>query len=476
MTTPREACGVVGVYNIENAAEIAYYCLHALQHRGQESAGIVVSDGHDVRSRKGMGLLSNVFSSEDLLRLPGRLGVGHVRYSTTGSSKPQNTQPLVLDYSEGLIAVAHNGNLTNAKRLRDEYEAYGSIFQTSTDSEVVVHLMARPEHVARPDNLAHCLGEHLSGAYSFVFMTHERLIAVRDPQGFRPLCLGRLDEGYIVASESVAFDQVGAEFVREIEPGEMITIDEKGLASTCIVPPERIRPAHCVFCHVYFARPDSVIFGDSVHQVRVNLGRNLAREHPVEADVVVPIPDGGNSSALGYSLESGIPLDWGLIRNHYVGRTFLNPLQSGRSRAVHLKHNVVKDVVRGKRVVLVDDSVVRGTTTRRLVQAVRNAGAAEVHLRIPCPPHRFPCYYGVDFSTRGELIASTHSLEEIESVLNADSVRYISIKGLLDATSIDQDHFCTACFSGEYPLESSDAMEDKYRLEERGGAYTEEMA
>ncbi|MHC4871237.1 MAG: amidophosphoribosyltransferase [Planctomycetota bacterium] len=466
MDKPREECGIVGVYNIKDAAEVSYLCLHALQHRGQESAGIVVSDGKNVRSRKGMGLLSNIFADYDLGKLEGHNATGHVRYSTTGASKPQNTQPLVLDYSEGLIVVAHNGNLTNAKNLRDEYEAYGSIFQTSTDSEVVVHLMAKPGHIAKPNNIAHCLGNHIQGAYSFVFMTKNKMIAVRDPNGFRPLALGRLDTGYIVASETVAFDQVGAEFIREIEPGEMLTFDESGIKSEYIVSEEKIKPSYCIFEHVYFARPDSFIYGDTVHSVRKNLGRNLAREHPVDADVVIPIPDGGISSALGFSEASKIPFDFGFIRNHYVGRTFLNPVQEGRSRAVHLKHNIIKEVVKDKKVVLVDDSLVRGTTMKRLVQAAKAGGAKEVHLRIPCPPHKHPCFYGVDFATRGELMAANHNIREMENMLEIDSLRYISVDGLLASTSQPDSHYCTACFTGCYPIENPDEMDNKYRMEQ----------
>ncbi|MFW5856551.1 MAG: amidophosphoribosyltransferase [Planctomycetota bacterium] len=474
---PREACGIVGVYNVPEAAAMTYLGLHALQHRGQESAGIVTSDGRNIRSRKGMGLLSGIFSTEDIRRLPGHAGIGHVRYSTAGGSKPQNTQPLVMEYSEGLIAIAHNGNLTNAKQIRDEYEAYGSIFQTSTDSEVVVHLMAKPTHVAKRNNIGHCLGSHIKGAYSFLFMTRTKLMAARDPQGFRPLCLGRKGEGYILASETCAFDQMGARFEREVEPGEFVIIDEQGLRSESFVPEDLIRPAHCIFEHVYFARPDSTIFGDNVHLVRKRLGVNLAREHPADADVVVPVPDGGNSAAIGYAQASGIPLDRGLIRNHYVGRTFLNPVQSGRDRAVHLKHNVVKDVVRGKRVVLVDDSLVRGTTMKRLVRAVRDGGASEVHLRISCPPNAYPCYYGVDFPTRGELIAANSSREEIERALQVESLRYISIEGLLDATSGPSGNYCTACFSGKYPLPASEELGNKMRMEAEGeGLVLEETA
>ncbi len=472
MDKPKEECGVVGVYNVNKASEVAYLCMHALQHRGQESAGIVVSDGENITSKKGMGLLSNAFANFDLTKLKGKIATGHVRYSTTGASKPQNTQPLVLDYSEGLVAVAHNGNLTNAKGLRDEYEAHGSIFQTSTDSEVVVHVMAKPGHVAKPNNIGHCLGHHIKGAFSFIFMFKNKMIAVRDPNGFRPLSLGKLDTGYVVASETVAFDQIGAEFIREIEPGEMLTFTESGIKSEFIIDEDKIRPSYCIFEHVYFARPDSFIFGDTVHEVRKNLGKNLAREHPIDADVVIPIPDGGISAAIGFAQAANIPLDFGFIRNHYVGRTFLNPVQAGRSKEVHLKHNVIKNVVRDKKVILVDDSLVRGTTMKRLVQAVKNAGAKEVHLRIPCPPHKYPCYYGVDFATKGELMAANHSIEEMEHILKIDSLRYISIEGLLNSTSQPNNHYCTACFTGCYPLENPDEMTNKYRMEQ-GSLLTE---
>ncbi|MFH0910548.1 MAG: amidophosphoribosyltransferase [Planctomycetota bacterium] len=469
-----ESCGVVGAYNVPNAAEAVYLGLHALQHRGQESAGIVVSDGRNVRSRKGMGLLAAVFSAVDLQHLTGHIGAGHVRYSTTGSSKPQNTQPLVMDYAGGLIAVAHNGNLVNAQELRRSCEGRGSIFQTSTDSEIIVHLLAQPDHMARKDNLAHCLGEHLRGAYSFVFLAHRQILAARDPQGFRPLSLGTLGGGYVVASETCAFDQMGAEFLREIEPGELLTIDENGLQSERIVPKSEVRPAHCIFEHIYFARPDSVLFGDSVHLVRKRLGIHLAREHPADADLVAPIPDSGNSAAIGYALESGLPLDRGLIRNHYIGRTFLNPVPAERRRAAQLKHNVVKDVVRGKRIVLVDDSLIRGTTLRALVQFLQHAGAREVHLRISCPPNRFPCLFGVDFPTREELIAATHTREEIESLLRVRSLCYLSVEGMLSSVTPPADHFCTACFDNRYPIEPVDTMADKYRMERRGAQLEEE--
>lgn len=460
-------CGIAGVYGIQDASSVVWLALHALQHRGQESAGIVAGDGKNMRSFKGMGLLSNAIPTAELGRLPGHVSIGHVRYSTTGASKPQNIQPLVVDYSEGLIALAHNGNLTNARTLRDEYEAWGSIFQTSTDSEVLVHLMAKPSHVAKKNNIGHCLN-HINGAYCFIFMREDVLIAARDPQGFRPLCLGRLDNGYIIASESVAFDLVGATFIREVEPGEMLTIDRNGVRSEKFAPPEKIKPAHCVFEHIYFARPDSNIFGENVHQLRYRLGESLAKESPVEADFVSAIPDSGYSAAMGYCRTSGLPMDRAFIRNHYVGRTFLAPVQKQRIRAVSMKHNVVRDVVRGKRIILIDDSLIRGTTTTNMVRALREAGAAEIHLRISCPPNIFPCFYGIDFPTREELLAANHTIQEMEILLGVDSLRYLSLEGMLAAAKLPGDRFCTACFTGNYPVRVVDQMDNKYSLDHPG--------
>ena len=391
---PQLPAVLFGVYNVPGAAAKTYLGLFALQHRGQESAGIVVSDGKKIDSRKGMGLVTEVFSKRDLDALEGHIAVGHVRYSTTGSSRPQNIQPLVVDYSNGLVAVAHNGNLVNARTLRDEYEAYGSIFQTSTDSEIIVHLMARPENVGRKDQLAHSLNL-IKGAYSFLFMTRDKLIGARDPQGFRPLILGRMQaegnlgsigEGYVLCSETCALDQVGAEFVREIEPGEIVTIDAEGLHSSIFADKEEIKPAHCIFEHVYFARPDSMIFGDDVHKVRIRLGEKLAEEHPAKADVVFAVPDSGNAGAIGYARKSGIPLDMGFIRNHYVGRSFIKPNQDERENVVAMKFNVVRSAVRGKRVVVVEDSLIRGTTAasesqaKNFAQGRRDRGPSADHL------------------------------------------------------------------------------------------------
>ncbi len=468
-TECKHFCGVAGVYGIQDAASITWLMLHALQHRGQESAGIVASDGVKIRSHKSMGLLAQAVPTSKLNNLPGHVSIGHVRYSTTGSSKPQNIHPLVVEYSDGLIALAHNGNLVNARTLRDEYEAYGSIFQTSTDSEVLVHLLAKPSHLHKKNSLGHCLN-HIKGAYCFVFLKEDELIAARDPQGFRPLCLGSLDTGYVVASESVAFDLIGAKFIRSIEPGEMITINKHGIKSEFFAPKEEIKPAHCIFEHIYFARPDSFIFGDNVHQVRYRLGERMAEEHPAEADIVAAIPDSGYSAAMGYAKKAGLPMDRAFIRNHYVGRTFLDPVQKQRVKSVNMKHNVVKEVVKGKRVILIDDSLIRGTTTTNLVRTVKQAGAKEVHLRISCPPNIYPCFYGIDFPTRRELLAANHTIKEMEEMLDVDSLRYISLEGMLDCVTYDNDRFCCACFDGNYPVKVIDQMEDKFSMDLLEGA------
>ena len=471
--TVGHSCGLFGVYNAPDAAAKTFLGLFSLQHRGQESAGVAVSDGKQIRSKKGMGLVTEVFHERDLAELPGHMAIGHVRYSTTGSSRITNVQPLIIDYSHGLIAVAHNGNLVNARTLRDEYEAYGSIFQTSTDSEIIVHLMARPEHAGREDYVGHCLNL-IKGAYSFLFMTKDRLIAARDPQGFRPLVLGRLvapgqlgtiGEGYAVASETCALDQVGARFDREIEPGEVVTIDAHGVRSSRFVPAAEVKPSHCMFEHVYFARPDSMIFGDNVHDVRIRLGEQLASEHPVKADVVFAVPDSGNTAAIGFARKSGIPLDTGFIRNHYVGRSFIKPQQIERETVVDMKFNVVRSVVAGKRVVVVEDSLVRGTTFRKQARILREAGAKEIHLRISCPPIRHPCYYGIDFPNREQLIAANKSVEEIRQYLEVNSLGFLSVEGLQAAVSRPKLHFCNACWTGKYPVPPVDAM-DKFGMEQ----------
>lgn len=474
-------CGLFGIYNAPDAAARAFLGLFALQHRGQESAGIAVSDGKQVRFKKAMGLVSEVIQTSDIQDLPGHIAIAHVRYSTTGASRSANIQPLVIEYSRGPIAVAHNGNLVNARTLHDEYEAYGSIFQTTTDSEIVVHLLARPEHSSRADGIAQSLRQ-LKGAFSFLFMTRNSLIGARDPQGFRPLVLGRIvapgqlgtiGEGHVLASETCALDMVGAEFVREIEPGEIVTINSSGVHSSRFVPKVDIRPAHCLFEHVYFARPDSTIFGDNVHQVRVRLGEQLAREYPVEADVVISVPDSGRSAALGYSRQSGIPYDMGFIRSHYVGRSFIKPQQIERERVVGLKFNVIKPVVQGKRVVVVEDSLIRGTTFRRMARLLRAAGVKEIHLRITCPPTKHPCYYGIDFPDRDQLVAARLDLEGIRTYIGVDTLGYLSIKGLLSSVSLPITHYCTACWSGSYPVPPVDKM-DKMGMEGGGSGEVKE--
>ncbi|MGH7143948.1 MAG: amidophosphoribosyltransferase [Planctomycetota bacterium] len=461
----RHHCGVFGVYGCPNAAYLTYLGLYALQHRGEESAGIVVSDGQTMNSKKSLGLISEIFKHEDFERLKGKLAIGHTRYSTTGSNRIVNIQPLVVSYTKGLFALGHNGNLVNARQLRANCEGRGSIFQTSTDSEVIVHLMAQPEFASQGDNLQRVLRQ-LKGAFSLVMMTLDKLIGVRDPNGFRPLSLGKLNGGYILSSETCAFDLIGATFVRDIKPGEMVTISAQGVESEMIVDERYVRPSSCVFEHVYFARPDSRLFGDNVHMARVTMGRRLAREHPAEADVVIPVPDGGVSAAIGYARESGIPFDMGLIRNHYVGRTFIKPIQSQRSSSADIKLNAVRDVVQGKRVVVVDDSMIRGTTLFKRAALLHSVGAKEIHVRICCPPHRHPCYYGIDFPTKTELIANNKNLEEIRDYLNVASVGYLSVEGMLSALQGNSpEHYCTACFTGEYPTEIVDNMQNKLALE-----------
>ena len=463
---PRENCGIVGIFGVEKAAQAAYLALYALQHRGQESAGIVASDGRGIQSKKGLGLLSEAIRPEELSELPGHIAIGHVRYSTTGARRVQNIQPLVIEYSGGIVAIGHNGNLTNARALRRLYEGRGSIFQTSTDSEVFLHLMADPEHLHAKDPLLASLA-HVRGAYSLVLLTTRGVEAVRDPMGFRPLSLGRLGEGYVVASESCALDLLGAELVRDVEAGEALTLDDNGLRSRRFGP--RGRLARCVFEHIYFARPDSILFGETVHKVRVRLGERLAQDRPADAEVVVPVPDSGNSAAMGYAHRSGIPLDVGFVRNHYVGRTFITPGHDLRTSSVRIKLNVVRDVVRGKRVVVVDDSIVRGTTSRARMASLREAGAREVHLRISAPPIRCPCYYGIDFQHADELIAADHSVEEICRFVGVDSLGYQTVEGLLSAVPGGGDGYCCACFTGCYPVEAEEGM-DKHSLErQRGG-------
>ncbi len=459
---PHESCGLFGVFNVPDAAHVIYRGLFALQHRGQEGAGIAVSDGQRIRSHKGMGLLGTVFSERTLADLPGGSGIGHVRYSTTGSSKPQNVQPLIAECADGIWGVAHNGNLTNAKSLRAAYQDAGAIFQTSTDSEVLVHLLADPMFRSRPRRVERALSE-LQGAFSFLLMTADRVMAARDPHGFRPLSIGRLGHGLVFASETCALEPCGADHVRDLLPGELVTVDGGGIRSSTICEPVQGGLGQCVFELIYFARPDSMVFGQGIHEFRMRLGRLLAQESPVAADIVIPVPDSGNSAALGFAQQSGIPLDYGYMRNHYIGRTFMMPESAERNGSVDLKLSVVQAVVRGRRVVVVDDSIVRGTTARRRVTALRDAGAREVHMRISCPPIRHPCFFGIDFPTRRELVAARHELQEIGRFIGADSIAYLSLEGLRSMVERRED-FCFGCFSGRYPVEIREGQ-TKFELE-----------
>ena len=450
----KEKCGLFGIYGDPNAVEKTYLGLHSLQHRGQESAGIASSDGQEIQCYTGMGTVRRVFrtGSNVLKTLANPIAIGHVRYSTTGGSKSTNCQPLLLEYSRGQVAVAHNGNLINAMLLRDEYEAYGSIFKSTSDTEIITHLLAKPTHASKPDPLAHVLN-HLQGAYSLVFLFADRIEAARDPYGIRPLCIGQTGQGaYVVASETCAFDSIGAEFVREVEPGEIVRLDKNGLSSRFFVTPGSVTPAHCIFEHVYFAKQNSTIFGENVHEFRKKLGRRLAIEHPIDADVVIPVPDSGTSAAVGFAEKSRIPFDMGMVRSHYIGRTFISPDQKQRELEVNLKLQVIKQVVADKRVVVVDDSIVRGTTTRGKIRAIRQAGAKEIHMRVSCPPLRFPCFYGIDFPTKEELLANNRDLDQIRDFLEVDSIGYMSIEGLLSCAILPADHYCTACWTGQYRI------------------------
>jgi amidophosphoribosyltransferase len=465
-TYPKHYCGVFGVFGHPNAAELAYYGLYALQHRGQESAGIVTSDGKIFRAHRGMGLVSQIFNGEILHGLVGNIGVGHTRYSTTGSSQLKNAQPLTVDCARGQIAIAHNGNLTNAARLRDELEARGSIFQTTVDSEIILHLLAQPDANGSKNPFVHSLRK-LEGAYSLVMMTEKALIGARDPFGFRPLSIGKLGDAWVLASETCAFDLIHAKFIRDVEPGEIVIINEQGLQSIQAFP-EQQRRAFCIFEYVYFARPDSTISNRNVYKVRVEMGRQLAREFPIPADVVVPVPDSGNCAALGYSLESGIPFEMAFVRNHYVGRSFLQPSQLIRDFNVRVKLNLIGELVKGKRVIVVDDSIVRGTTCKTRVNNLKEAGAKEVHVLVSCPPHMNPCVYGIDFPDRSKLMAANHSLEEIQKYLNADSLHYLSQDGMVAATGLPRNSFCMACYDGDYPVPFDPAV-DKHIIERRSG-------
>jgi amidophosphoribosyltransferase len=445
----KDECGVFGIFGHPEAASLTSLGLYALQHRGQESAGIACGDGERMRLFRGMGQVADVFKEETLQNLPGHLAIGHTRYSTAGESKIENAQPFLIDCAHGQIAVAHNGNLVNARELRDELVRAGSIFQTTSDTEVVLHLYARSKAPSVEEALVESIRQ-VSGAFSMVLLTKNRLIAARDPHGFRPLALGKLGDAWIVCSETCALDLIGATYLRDVDPGELLIVSDGGLRSIKPYPPSQL--AHCVFEHVYFARPDSYVFGRSVNEVRTELGRALAAETPVDADVVVPIPDSGVCAAIGYGEKSGLPVRFGLIRNHYVGRTFIQPQQSIRDFAVKVKLNPVRSILEGKRVILVDDSIVRGTTSRKLVRLVKAAGAREVHVRVSCPPTVSPCFYGVDTPSRKDLIGATHTIDEIRKYVEADSLAYLSLAGLRQAVGDSQNAYCTSCYTGIYPV------------------------
>ena len=448
---PRHECGICGVFGHGDAAKLVYFGLYALQHRGQESAGIAAGNGQGIVLRKAMGLVPDVFSEQTLQQLPGHLASGHVRYSTTGASSPGNVQPFMIRHRGMELTIAHNGNLVNSMTLHKRLEAEGAIFQTSMDSEIVLHLLAR-ELVRHPlpEAIARALGQ-VRGAYSLLLMAKDSLMAVRDPGGFHPLCLGMLDNGaYVVASETCALDLIEARYLREIEPGELLIINREGLQSLHPWPPAR--RSFCIFEHVYFARPDSNVFGLNVYAARKRMGAMLAREAKIDADIVMPFPDSGNYAALGYAQASGIPLEFGMIRNHYVGRTFIQPSQSMRDFSVRVKLNPVRELLAGKRVIIVEDSIVRGTTGRSRVQSLRRAGAKEIHMVVSCPPTRYGCFYGVDFPSPKKLVASGNTIEGIRDYLGLDSLHYLSLEGLVEATGLPKEHFCLACFNNEYPV------------------------
>jgi amidophosphoribosyltransferase len=463
-------CGLFGVWDLPHAAQRTYLGLFALQHRGQEAAGIVTTDGRRLYEHRGQGLVADVFGGGVLDRLPGRSAVGHTRYSTTGSSSLANAQPFVAVYSRGELAIAHNGNLVNARALRQELEATGAIFRTTMDTEIIAHLMARPGPADLREEVLSALKE-LRGAFSLVMLTPQALIGVRDPKGWRPLVLGELDGRSVLASETCALDMVGARLIREMEPGEAVFIDGEGMEACRLSAREQVTPTYCMFEHVYFARPDSQQFGDSVYEVRCRLGEALARDYPVDGDVVIGVPDGGTFAAGAYARARGLPVEQGIIRSHYIGRTFIEPSPTTRTASVQLKMSVVREAVAGRRVIVVEDSLVRGTTSMREMHALRQAGAREVHFLITCPPHRYPCYFGIDFPTSEELIAHDRTTEEVAALLGVDSLYYQSLEALLAAGSQPADHYCTACWTGKYPVPIEEPVE-KFAFEATPGADT----
>ncbi|HUN80379.1 MAG TPA: amidophosphoribosyltransferase [Phycisphaerae bacterium] len=455
----RDHCGLFGVFGHADAAELTYLGMYAQQHRGQESAGICAARNGIIERYAALGLVTHVFTPERVASLKGTHAIGHVRYSTTGSCSDANCQPLLVQCMTGQVAVAHNGNLTNAAELRRRREAEGAIFQTTSDTEVILHLLANPHYAEQPDPLAAVLRD-LEGAYCLLFIFPDRIEAARDPHGLRPLCIGRLESGqYCVASETCALDLVDAEYIRDVAPGEIVTLDGQGLSSRRFIEPSRIHPAQCIFELVYFSDPASQVFGQNVHMFRVALGRQLAREAPANADYVIPVPNCARCAAIGYSDESGLPRGRGFVTSHYAGRSFIMPSQQLRDLTVRMKLNVIREAVKGKRLVVVEDSVVRGTTTRGKMGALRKAGAKEIHLRVASPPIRHPCYYGIDFPSQGELVATDRSLEQIREFLEVDSLAYLSLEGMLSCTVNPPTHYCNACFSGKYPIDVSHPVE-----------------
>jgi amidophosphoribosyltransferase len=465
-------CGIFGIANQAEASRLTYLGLYALQHRGQESTGIASSDEEQVYLHKSMGHVADVYDEDTLAKLKGVNAIGHTRYSTAGDSSENNAQPLMVTMRYGPVALCHNGNLINAVGLRRDLEAQGALFQSTSDSEVILHLLARSQEPDILEALKETVSQ-IQGAFSILLITKDAVIGARDGNGFRPLCLGRLNDSYVLASESCAFDLIDATYEREVEPGEIVLIRGDNLRSVRALP--STKTSKCIFEHVYFSRPDSIVFGRTVQASRDQMGRLLAKESPVEADVVVPVPDSGVAAAIGYSAESGIPFAFGLIRNHYVGRTFIEPRKAIRHFGVKVKLNPVRDLLKGKRVILIDDSLVRGTTSRKIVKMVRAAGATEVHMRITCPPTTWPCYYGVDTPTRKELIASTHTLDEITKRIEADSLAYLSLQGLLQAVKAKPNEFCSACYTGKYPLDFVDVIPDAKEAERQLDLWEESL-
>ncbi len=457
-STWHEECGIFGVFGHPHAAHLAYLGLYALQHRGQESCGIATTDGEEIYLYKKKGYVNDVFNKEEVIDkyLAGSIAIGHNRYSTTGGNLKENIQPMVVNFKKGKLGIAHNGNLTNTYSLRREMEQLGSIFQTTMDSEIIMHLIARSKAETLPGMIIDAL-KRVEGAYSLLFIAPQCLVAVRDPRGFRPLAIGKLDDGVVLASESCAFDIIGAEYIRDVEPGEMIVIEKNSIQS--YFPFEKKTPKFCVFEYIYFARPDSLVFGEYVDIIRKEMGRQLAREHPAQADLVMSVPDSSNAAALAYGQSLKIPFEFGLIRNHYVGRTFIHPTQIKREFGVRVKFNALAPVLKGKRIVMVDDSIVRGTTSKKIIKMIRDAGAREVHFRIASPPIISSCFYGVDTPEREKLIASTYSTEEIRKFLGADTLGYLSVEGMFAGIAhLPADYFCQACFTGKYPTEIDPAF------------------